>query len=357
MSQGGEKTEQPTEKRLRESRRKGQVARSQDLTSALLMLGALAALWASGAWAFAGLADAMGRSLGDASHFSGELDAAAALSALGAGLKAATWALAPLLGVLFALALLVGFLQTGPVFSFESVRLNAEHINPAQNFQKKFLKGRPYIELVKTLLKIAAASLIVSAALWGARFELLGLAGQGTAKVTSYVLSLTLTTGLKVGLAFLLIGGGDYLLQRFLHLRELRMTKQEVKHELKDSEGDPLIKGARRQLHFEIATRNMVAAVKGATVVVINPTHVAVALRYDAAAADAPTVVAKGAELIASEIRKVAAEAGVPIVRDVPLARALYDLELDAEIPDELFEAVAGVLRFVYKLAQERGEV
>jgi flagellar biosynthesis protein FlhB len=357
MSQGGEKTEQPTEKRLRESRRKGQVARSQDLTSALLMLGALAALWASGAWAYAGLAAAMGRSLGDAARFNGELDTAAALAALAAGLKSATWALAPLLGVLFVLALLVGFLQTGPVFSFESVRLNAGHLNPAQNLQKKFLKGRPYIELAKTLLKIIAAALIVSAELWGARFEMLGLAGPGAAKVAAYVLSLTLTTGLKVGLAFLLIGGGDYLLQRFLHLKELRMTKQEVKHELKDSEGDPLIKGARRQLHHEIATRNIVAAVKSATVVVVNPTHVAVALRYDAAEADAPMVVAKGMELIAAEIRRVAEEAGVPVVRDVPLARALYDLELDAEIPDELYDAVVRVLRFVYKLAQERGEV
>jgi flagellar biosynthetic protein FlhB len=135
------------------------------------------------------------------------------------------------------------------------------------------------------------------------------------------------------------------------------MTKQEVRDEHKESEGDPMIKGARRRLHMEIATRNMVAAVRSANVVVVNPTHVAVALQYDEAEMGAPTVVAKGVELIAAEIRRVAEESKVPVLRDVPLARTLYDLEIDAEIPEELYETVAGVLRFVYKLAQERGEV
>jgi flagellar biosynthetic protein FlhB len=281
----------------------------------------------------------------------------AALSALSAGLGAAVWALAPLLAVLFLLALLVTFLQTGPIFSFEAVKMKAENLNPAGNFKKKLLKGRPYIELARTLLKVGVTALIVSGALWGARLQMLKLTEAGASEVAAFVVSFCLATGLQVGLVFLLFGAGDFLLQRFFHLRELRMTKQEVRQELKESEGDPLIKGARRHLHLEIATRNMVAAVKSANVVVVNPTHVAVALRYDTAEMSAPVIVAKGVELIAAEIRRVAVEAGVPVVCDVPLARTLYDLELDAEIPEELYGAVATILQFVYKLAQERGEV
>jgi flagellar biosynthesis protein FlhB len=185
----------------------------------------------------------------------------------------------------------------------------------------------------------------------------LRLSGEGVAQAASFTLSLGLGIGIKVGLVFLLVGAGDYFLQRFLYLKEMRMTKQEVKQEFKESEGDPHIKGARRRLHHEILARNMVSAVRGANVVVVNPTHVAVALKYDDALMDAPTVVAKGAGPLAAQIRRVAEESKVPIMRDVPLARTLFDLEVDAEVPEELYEAVAVVLRWVYGLAQERGEV
>ena len=135
------------------------------------------------------------------------------------------------------------------------------------------------------------------------------------------------------------------------------MSKQEVKEEYKETEGNPLIKGARRRIHLEILQQAMMAAVKKADVVVVNPTHVAVALRYERAEMDAPTVVAKGAELMAAQIREIAKDAKVPIVRDVALARSLYELEIDALIPEELYEAVAEVLRWVYQLAEERNEI
>ncbi len=357
MTQDGEKTEQPSEKRLRDARRRGEVAKSHDLTSALLMLGALLVFWVAGARAAVGLAALMGKSLQTAPGFAGEMNEEAALAALGAGLSAAAWALAPLLASLFILTLLFSFLQTGPVFSFDAIKAKAENLNPAGNFKKKLLKGRPYIELARTLLKITVTTLIVARALWDARLQLLKLTGANASELAAFVVSFCLVTGLQVGFVFLLFGAGDFLLQRFLFLREQRMTKQEVKQELKESEGDPLIKGARRHLHMEIATQNMLAAVRRADVVVVNPTHVAVALRYETAEMSAPTVVAKGAELIAAEIRRVAGEASVPVIRDVPLARTLYDLDLDTEIPEELYGAVAAVLQFVYKLAQERGEV
>ena len=135
------------------------------------------------------------------------------------------------------------------------------------------------------------------------------------------------------------------------------MTKHEVREEYKETEGNPLHKSLRRQMHREILLQSIMEAVRRANVVVVNPTHLAVALRYERGAMNAPVVVAKGAELAAARIRELAKESHVPVTRDVSLARALYELEVDEEVPEELYEAVAVVLRWVYQLAEERGEV
>jgi flagellar biosynthetic protein FlhB len=273
------------------------------------------------------------------------------------GVKTMTLVLLPLLAALFVMAALVAYLQVGSIFAFESVKPNLNKLNPAESAKQKFFKGRPYIELVKTLLKMVIAATVIGLVLWSARRDLIELTRQPMVRVAPYALALIFEIGLKVGLAFVAVGVADYFLQRFLFLREMRMTKQEVKEEWKETEGNPVYKSARRQMHREILMQNMMTAVRRADVVVVNPTHLAVALKYDRAEMSAPTVLAKGAELIAARIREVAEESDVPIMRDVPLARALYDLEIDAEIPDELYESVAEVLRWVYRLAEERGEV
>lgn len=357
MSHGGEKTEHPTEKRIRDARRRGQVAKSQDLSAALLMLAAIAVLWLASSYMGSWLSDAIHDQLLHAASFRGPLDRAAALAALWGGVKAMAMTLLPLFAALFMIAALVGYFQVGSIFAFEPVKPNLNKLNPAEGFKQKFLKGRPYLELGKTLLKMAVATLVIGTVLWTARRDIIELMRQPTPRVASYTLSLIFEIGLKVGLAFVALGVADYFLQRFLYLKELRMTKQEVKEEWKETEGNPLYKSVRRQLHREILMQSMMAAVKRADVVVVNPTHVAVALQYDRTTMSAPTVVAKGAELIAARIKELAKESNVPIMRDVPLARALYELDIDAEIPEELFEAVAEVLRWVYQLAEERGEV
>jgi len=357
MSQGGEKTEKPTEKRLRDSRRKGQVAKSQDLSSSLLLLAAIAVLWLAGRQMGGWLSASMHDQLIFAGGFKGELDKTVALSALFAGTKAMAMALAPLLLVLVAVAALVGYFQVGSIFSFETVKPNLTKLNPGEGFKQKFLKSRPYIELVKTLVKIIIAVSVIGMVLWGARRDVIELTRQPAPLVASFTAALIFEIGIKVGLAFVLLGIGDFFLQRFLHLREMKMTKQEVKEEYKETEGNPLYKSMRRQLHREILMQSIMAAVKQANVVVVNPTHVAVALRYDRATMSAPVVVAKGAELIAAKIREIAQASDVPIRRDVPLARALYELEIDDEVPEELYDAVAVVLRWVYEMAEERGEV
>lgn len=357
MSQSGEKTEQPTDKRLREARRKGQIAKSQDLSSALLMLAAVAVLWLAGSYMGSWLRSAMHDQITYAAAFRGTLDRATALAAIMSGTQTLALTLTPLLATLFLLAALAGYLQVGSVFAFESLKPNLSKLNPTESFKQKFLKAKPYIELGKTLLKIAVTVAVIGGVLWTARRDVIELTRQPSTRVATFTVSLIFEIGIKVGLAFAALGVVDFFLQRFLHLKELRMSKQEVREEWKETEGNPLFKSARRQMHHEILAQSMMAAVKQADVVLVNPTHVAVALRYDRAQMTAPMVVAKGAELMAARIREIARESDVPIMRDVPLARTLYELELDAEIPEELFEAVAEVLRWVYQLAEERGEV
>ncbi|HVF56629.1 MAG TPA: EscU/YscU/HrcU family type III secretion system export apparatus switch protein [Pyrinomonadaceae bacterium] len=357
MSQGGEKTEQPTEKRLRDARRKGQVAKSQDLASALLLIAAVSMLWLLSGYAGAWLSEAMREQLQHAASFEGELDQQTALAALFTGTKVLALVLAPLFGVLFVFAVLVNYFQIGSVFTFEPMKPNPGKLNPAEAFKNKFLKSKPYIELGKTIVKVIITVGVVWTVLWGARADVVELTSRPVSVAASFAVSLVFEIGLKVGLAFLLLGGADFFLQRYLHRKELRMTKHEVKEEYKETEGNPLYKSMRRQMHREILMQSVMAAVRQANVVVVNPTHVAVALSYERGSTGAPVVVAKGAELMAAQIRQIAKESDVPIMRDVPLARALYELEIDDEVPEELYEAVALVLRWVYQLAEERGEV
>lgn len=357
MSQSGEKTEQPTERRLREARRKGQVTKSQDLTAALLLIGAIAMLWIASSYMLNGLREAMLNSVKGAAAFNGELNGEMALAAFREGVWALAWALAPLFAMLFIIALLVSYLQVGPVFAVESIKPNFNKLNPAQNFQQKFLKSRPYLELAKTLVKLTITVTVVGVVLWNVRGDVIKLAGQDVFRIALFALYLILRIGLIVGIAFLALAVGDYFLQKYLYWKEMKMTKQEVIREYKDDEGDPLIKSARRQMYREILMNNMMENVPQADAVLVNPTHIAVAIRYDQATMEAPTVVAKGAELIAAQIRRLAQESHVPVVHDVALARALYELEVGAEIPEELYNAVAAVLQWVYQLADERKEV
>ncbi|MET0649312.1 MAG: EscU/YscU/HrcU family type III secretion system export apparatus switch protein [Pyrinomonadaceae bacterium] len=357
MSQAGQKTEQPTQKRLRDARRKGQVARSHDLSSAVLLVVAVAVLYLAGNHFVGSLSGSMREQLEFAGSYKGSLDQQVALGALFSGVKALALMLAPLFGALVVVALLANYFQVGSVFAFEPVKPNMSKLNPAEGFKQKFMKARPYVELGKTTVKLAVAIIVVGAVLWSARRDVVELTRQPAQTAAAYAIWLIFEVSLKVGVAFLVIGAADYFLQRYFHRRELMMTKHEVKEEYKETEGNPLHKSLRRQRHREILMQAMMAAVRQANVVVVNPTHLAVALRYEREAMGAPTVVAKGAELMAAQIRKLAEESEVPIMRDVPLARALYELEVDEEVPEELYESVAVVLRWVYKLAEERGEV
>src|ERR1700754_2245430 len=272
MARGGEKTEKPTDKRQRESRRKGQVAKSQDLTSALLLIGAAIVLTLAGRWMGGQLLGAMRDGITRAANFTGPLDAATAVSALVAAIALMGLALAPLFAVLVAIAVLFNYIQVGPIFAFELIKPKMEKLNPAENFKRKFFTARPYIELAKTLVKMSVTATVIGAVIWGNHERMIYLTRLPVASAARFVVALMFQMVIEVGMAFLVLGGLDFLLQRFLHLKEIRMTKQEVKDEYKETEGNPLHKAARRQRHREILMQDLIEAIKRASVVVVNPT-------------------------------------------------------------------------------------
>jgi flagellar biosynthetic protein FlhB len=353
----GEKTEQPTDKRLRDARKKGQVAKSQDLTSALLLIAAVAVVWLIGGYIGGILQATVKDQIEFAATFKGEFTSETAYNVLWRGVTGMFWVLTPIFVVVVVFAFLGNYLQIGSVFSFEAIAPKFEKLNPVEGFKQKFLKSRSYIELAKTVFKMMITAAVAGFVLWAAREDIVRLIAKPPDVVAAYTFGLILEIGLKIGIAFLILGGADYFLQRFLHRQEMKMTKREVKEEYKETEGNPLIKSQRRALHREILSQSLAAAVRDADVVMANPTHVAVAVKYDRGNANAPIITAKGADLIAAKIREIAKESGVPVKRDVPLARALYELEVEQEIPEELYEAVAVVLQWVYSMAEENEKV
>jgi flagellar biosynthetic protein FlhB len=356
-SSTGEKTEQPSDKRLQDARKKGQVAKSQDLTSAVLLISTVAVVWLIGGYIGGILQGTVRDQIEFAATFKGQFTSETAYNVIWRGMKGLIWAVTPIFVVVVSFAFLGNYLQIGTIFSFESISPKFDKLNPVEGFKQKFLKMRPYVELAKTILKMLITATVAGYVLWAAREDVVRLISKPPDIVAAYTFGLVLEIGLKIGLAFLILGGADFFLQKLLHRQDMKMTKHEVKEEYKETEGNPLIKAQRRSLHREILSQSMAAAVRDADVVLANPTHVAVAIKYERGKSNAPIITAKGADLMAANIRQIAAESGVPIKRDIPLARALYEFEIEQEIPEELYEAIAVVLQWVYAMAEERGEV
>ncbi|MFN0120269.1 MAG: flagellar biosynthesis protein FlhB [Blastocatellia bacterium] len=353
MSQSGEKTEKPTRKRLRDARKKGQVAKSQDLTQAILLLSAVIVVVAAGGFTGSVLTASLTDWTHRAGTFRGEITLPLALTTLRSSLGVVALALAPLLAAMFLIALLTGYAQVGGMFVSEPLKPDFKKLNPAEGFKNKFLKLRPWVELVRTMIKMLICGVLIMAILWSHRVDIVN-AAQLTLPQTALLVSQMITEiGWKVAVVFVILGIGDFFLQQFLYRKELMMTKHEIREEYKETEGNPLHKNARRRAHRDVLSRNLPQAVRQATVVVVNPTHLAVALTYEEASGRAPVVAASGADLMAARIRELARAAGVPIIRDAPLARALYQVEIEEEIPEDLYEPVAIVLSWVFRLAQD----
>jgi flagellar biosynthesis protein FlhB len=349
----GEKTEQPTPKKLREARKKGQVAKSQDLTQSLLFVTAATVLAIGGSLYVAEL-KALMTGVFQPGMLTGTLTNDQVMRVTGFAWARALLLIAPLLGSLVVIAILTNFLQVKSVFSMDVVKPKLEKLNPVKGFQNIFFKSRTYLELLKTLIKFGITFAVAYYSLRNALPDVLSSTRANPSTSAKLAATLLISLLFKTGMIFVVLGVADFMLQKRMHMKNLKMSKYEVQKEYKEDEGDPHIKHMRKQLHEQMLAGDIAAKVPKASVVVINPTHIAVAIEYRESTMNAPVVTAKGQELLAQRIRDLARTHQVPILREVALARRLFKVELDSEIPEDLYGAVAEVLNWVQTLSQEQ---
>jgi flagellar biosynthesis protein FlhB len=347
-----EKTEQPTAKRLEEARKKGQVPRSIELSTAAVVLIAGAGLHFLGGALGSTLFEMMRGGLSLSREQA--LDESSAISMFAAASLQAMLACAPILGLTLVAALVAPMAIGGWNMSLDALAPKFSRLSPMAGFGRMF-SARGVVELVKAFAKFGLIGLVAVSFLWLKRAELLQLGSEAPAAAVGHAVTLSGQALLATAGVLALIAAIDVPWQLFQHNKQLRMTRQEVRDEMKESEGNPEIKGKIRQLQQEMARRRMMTEVPKADVVVTNPTHFAVALRYDDKRMRAPIVVAKGADAVAARIREVAIEHSVPIFEAPPLARALFrHVDLNGVVPASLYVAVAQVLTYVYQLKAAR---
>jgi flagellar biosynthetic protein FlhB len=344
-----QQTEEPTQRRLDEAHEHGDVVRSAELQTFVLLLGATLAIAVLGSSVAKGLAETLRLFL--AAPDSIGTDPGSLLALMRALLGQVALILAPLYAVMMLSALAGNLIQHRPVFTFDRIKPDLAKLSLTAGLKRMFgIDG--WTNLVKGLLKIAIVGSAVWMELWPERNGLESVLSQsplGVAGDMAHLMFKVLTAALA---AMAAVAGADYLLQRFQFIKRNRMSKREIKEEFRQTEGDPLIKAKLRQLRQERAKKRMIAAVPEATVVITNPTHYAVALKYESGKMAAPVCVAKGVDTLALRIREVAKEHDVPVVENPPLARALHaTVEVDEAIPPEHYKAVAQVIGYVYRLA------
>jgi type III secretion protein U len=344
-----EKTESPTEKKLKDARKDGKAPKSADLVGAASLLGGGAALSFAGA--------ALGNHFRQLLHIgldvghagSPDLNLTETLKAIAVE---SSMILFPILiaGLLLPLAALA--MQTGLQISFKPLKLNVNAVNPAAGIKRLF-SLRSMLELAKTMIKAVALCAILYKVVLLLVPATAGIAYQPIDDVIEVSWSGLCRFVMVAGLVYLVLGAADFGIQLWLFMRDHRMSKDEVKREYKESEGDPHIKGKRKQIAREMVESAPAKRVAQAQVVVVNPTHYAVAIRYVPEEHGLPRVIARGVDADAFDIREAAREAGIPIIPHAPLARALYRVPLDQAVPEMLFEAVAEVLAWVRQLGAQ----
>src|SRR5688500_13054470 len=345
----GDNTEAPTPRRRMEAREQGNIARSPDLTAAVLIIAAMLMLNWYGDGVVAALRALMKELLSAEWITSGaETIAPTVLSAL---VKIGV-AMAPLLIGIILAAVLINLVQVGLFFSPKRLQPRIEALNPLKGLGRLFGRGNGLVTLVMNLLKLSLVGFVAYGAV-RSRMDMI-LKAQELSFVQIFLLagSILYAVAIRIGLLLLVLALIDYAIQRYRNERQLKMTKQEVKDEMRRMEGDPQIKQRRRQIALQRIKQRIQAEVPTADVVVTNPTEFAVALKYDPQTMTSPKVIAKGQGHIAMLIRQVAIENGVPILERKPLARALYKLvEVGQEVPEQFYAAVADILAYVSELS------
>lgn len=348
-----DRTEPATGKRREEARSRGQVARSQELSSALLLLTATLVLYLLGGQLLSGLVGLMRHHLGQVLGV--QLTPTQAHGVvLNTGLQTAM-VLAPFMGALILIALVSNVAQVGFMVNSSALSFKWERLNPAAGMKRLFAPGRLLMETGKSPLKFAVVGLLVYRTISAHLSEIPLLVEMAPMQTLTWIGQLCFQLALRVSVAFLVMAAVDYGYQRWQFEKSIRMTKAEVKDEAKQADGDPAVKGKIKGMQRQAAMHRMMTDVPKADVVVVNPIHFAVAMRYDSTSMEAPQVVAKGARLVAERIVASAKANGVPIVEDPPLARALYKgVSIGQQIPIHLYKVVAEILSYVYQMSGKR---
>jgi flagellar biosynthesis protein FlhB len=347
------KTEEATPRKLADARKKGDVAKSPDVAAALSLMGAAAVILMSGGWFATSMAEQLLPFIAAPHTMIGGLETGAGVE-IGA---IALWAGAPLLGLVMLATILGGVggnvAQSGLIFTVEKLKPDWSKVNPAKGF-KRIFGPDGLVQFIKTFIKLLAVGFICWLVLKPHLRELENMAAMPPAMILPVArdLAVALMTSTIIFLGF--TAGADFLWQKFRFAERMKMSKEELKEDYKQSEGDPHVKAKLKQIRAQRSRQRMMQNVPTATVIVTNPTHYSVALRYEAGDA-APVCVAKGVDDLAMRIREVGREHNVPIVENVPLARALYAaVDIDETIPREHFEAAAKVIGFVMQKRKKR---
>ena len=346
--QAGEKKHPATEMRRQKAREEGNVAKSSDLASAVLLLFGIVLLDMTGP----GIFEALVRTLRDAFNPGDELyiDARTAIIQLVSVVSTASLAMMPLLSGMVVIAVVIHFAQVGPLWLPNKLNFDITRIDPMKGFQR-LLSLNNVSRLGFGLIKIAIVAGVLLLGIWSRWESILALGSTGIGSVGQFVWTTIISLSRSVAIALIILAIAEYAFQRWKYEQDLRMTDEELREEMKMSQGDPHTKSRRRKIAREISQQRLAVDVPKADVIVTNPTELAIALQYDPATMRAPIVLAKGADLVAARIRKIALANGIPIVERKPLAQALFrDVEVGEPIPSTEYTAVAEVLKYVYQI-------
>ncbi len=343
-----QRTEPATPRKREEVRKKGQVAKSVEINSALVLLAGIISLKFFGAHLFTQLSQMMHYIFSN--FYIMEITESGITFYFYTVIIRLSYVLVPIIGLIVLVALISNFFQVGFSLSLQPISPTLDKINPITGFSRIF-STRSSVELVKSIFKIIIVGYIAYAIIKANFHNFVPMMDMDIRQSINFIAFLAYKIAIYIAIALVIMAVFDYGYQRFEFEKSIRMTKQEIKDEYKQLEGDPLLRSRIRQRQREIARRRMMQEVPKADVIITNPLHLAVAIKYDENTMTAPLVIAKGARLIAEKIKEIAASNNIPMVENPPLAQVLYKLvEIGQEVPPHLYQVVAEILAFVYKL-------
>jgi flagellar biosynthetic protein FlhB len=343
-----EKTEEATPKKQEESREKGQVAKSRELPSVAILGASLIYFYFNAASMTKQLMDMMKTHFSNAGRFSIAADNIQPM--LIDVISQTFMILMPFLMVVLISGVIANILQVGFIFSSESISPKFSKVDPFKGLQRLF-SLQSLMELVKNILKMVIVGTVAYLTIRSESSNILPMINLGVQDILIYIAKVSFKILYTTFWVLVVLAVMDYAYQKWEHTKNLRMSKQEIKEENKQTDGDPFIKGRIRRLQREMARKRMMAAIPKADVVITNPTHFAVAIRYDAETMNAPCVVAKGADFLAQKIKEIARENGIPLIENKMVAQVLYKMvAVDQAVPENLYKAIAEILASVYSL-------